>query len=711
MPLSNYCAWFTNPFLGTVDELSGYDTPINTYNAGPGPTYIAASAGGGVWVTNSGGASNTVTNIDAYGNSHTYGVAWAPLGIAIDNLGYIWTFGEQSDTMFPLGLATKLTYYGQVVGNYYINGGWGPQAMAIDASGNLIFAEYYYLSGGHVTKMSNDGANYGNIYWNSNLDPTSIAIDHSGNLWMPNYLSQNVVELSPTGNVNGVYKATGGQYPYGIAIDNNGNVWVYYQNSQMITELSNSGTVMGTYNTGIIVSGIATDPNGNVWIAGYGAGDVPVVEVFSGSSDKVISSYTYPSGTAGPDQIAIGKCLYTYQVTTTTTTVPTTTTIIPPTITIGPAPYITAEVQTDVALQTSPTTTNFDRYGNYAATYSQDVGAKCVTLNGAPLAGGFFTDTLAPGQPSGTYTVTAAPTCQIDGNTPFRFIGFGVGGGPPNGNSGSTTYTVTIPPSQTVTAFYRRERPTVTLYDLYGAGSNLACGYGNYMTKIQYGTDSYQYYLAVSKFAIDGSNPADGSITATTTQSGMSWTTTYTYDSNYYYRCSGPWWGNNLYPQFSSWQVQSAGGGTFQPGPPAWQFIITNDVSGIKGDITATARWGPVYVPYEVDLSQMQCVNGQLAGTTITRRGFAAAGTTITSSTWPQSCGPLSGPGWFGAGYYEPNGDGYGACVNPLTMTLVASFTTVADSGSSAYRYWNGQSQYTCSQYNNNIKTDLPPTS
>ncbi len=747
---------------GLVEEMSNTGKILHIYNSTNSPVgepgEVTVDPYGNIWITGQDVVelSSAGTVIGNYARQDYTTLA------AAGNSGNVFVYSPQPG----IGKVMKLSSTGSILVNYSIAGAGG---IAVDSSGNLWVTNSTQV--GTLTEFSGSGDTKLGTYLVGNY-PTSVAIDPtSGNIWVASTESgKNVlIKLSGTNKAVSAYPTPDCS---GLGSESEGLATCTTTITSTITTTSTSTTSTSTTTiiSPLLVASQWASPNpiyqcfGTQTLSLYASwtGGTPPYKAgwgwgFSYPSTPGVVSYTVDipstaytgSGTSYTTTLnpftaidpstgntfisqpgatgylcfsvsdSAGKstypaCLFVGMIKgscTTSTTIPTTT-IIPPTITIGPTPYITAEVQTDIALQTSPTTTNFDRYGNYAAIYSQEVGAKCVTLNGAPLAGGFFTDTLAPDQPSGTYTVTAAPTCQIDGNTPFRFIGFGVGGGPPNSNSGSTTYTVTIPPSQTVTAFYQRERPTVTLYDLYGAGSNLACGYGNYMTKIQYGTDSYQYYLAVSKFAIDGSNPADGSITATTTQSGMSWpTTTYTYDSNYYYRCSGPWWGNNLYPQFSSWQVQSAGGGTFQPGPPAWQFIITNDVSGIKGDITATATWGPVYVPYEVDLSQMQCVNGQLAGTTITRRGFAAAGTTITSSTWPQSCGPQSGPGWFGAGYYKPNGDGYGACVNPLTMTLVANFTTVADSGSSAYRYWSGQPQYTCSQYNNNIKTDLPPTS
>ena len=254
----------------------------------------------------------------------------------------------------------------------------------------------------------------------------------------------------------------------------------------------------------------------------------------------------------------------------------------------------------------------------------------------------------------------------------------------------------------------------MTLYDLYGAGSTKACGYGTYTTKIEYGVGSYQYDLGVSKFDLDRSNPADGSITETFT-SGFPGSITYTYDSHYYFGC-----GYNLYPQFSSWQVQKAGGGTYQPQQTGWLIITGRPGVGLKSNITATAVWGPVYVPYMVDLSQMQCVfnandisNGNdgyyLTGTTITQQGAAAAGTTITSSTWPQSCGYESGPGWFQAGYYIWKGDGYMACVNPVSMTLVANLTYYPQTWYQNYQYWNNQPQATCEPFVN-AKTDLPPS-
>ena len=426
---------------------------------------------------------------------------------------------------------------------------------------------------------------------------------------------------------------------------------------------------------------------------------------------------------------------------------------------------------TEVADPTSPTRTNTGYYtygyevsappifGNVGPStypsvrYSQEVGATCVTLDGMQVATGYLNDR----QPSSTYTVNAMDTCSVDGNTPFRFVGYSTGGTGGNEvtavNKDGTTY-ITMPGDATVGLLYRRERPTVTLYDVYGeassyrsgaggsAGDN-TCGYGTYTTKIAYGTGSYQYgdlASGLSKYNIDGSNPADGSIAETETYdtATQSTTYTYTYDNHYYFSCVGLGHsfdgGASLFPQFSSWNVQKSGGGINQP-QPTGPLIITSSSAGIKSNITATAIWGPVYVPYAVDLSNYQCVYGDpyglgLAGNSVAQFGIAAADTTITSSTLPQSCHFLSSagefyyssPGWESDGYYTPTGysfNDYMACVNPATMTLVANFASasldfIADP---AYQYltypvygYNNYPLKTCSHLVT-PKPDLPPQS
>ena len=113
-------------------------------------------------------------------------------------------------------------------------------------------------------------------------DPRSIAVDGFGNVWIGNEISWDVVKLSSSGLLLGVFQANGIFQTGGIAIDTSENAWIT-DRLNYVVELSNSGDPLsGTYPGGTaggyegyemcMSQAIAIDGFGNAWVTQVGMG-------------------------------------------------------------------------------------------------------------------------------------------------------------------------------------------------------------------------------------------------------------------------------------------------------------------------------------------------------------------------------------------------------------------------------------------------------
>jgi streptogramin lyase len=177
------------------------------------------------------------------------------------------------------------------VGNTY-NVGNGPEAIAIDSSGDVWVANQY----DGVTELSNSGATIGT--YKGFADPDGIAIDASGDAWVTNYGGDYVTKLSPAGAKLGTYKV--GDEPYAIAFDSNGNAWVTNWNGNSVTELSSSGAKLGTYNGLNSAHGIAIDSSGDVLVTDSTSNTGAVYELSNSGANlgTLIDGSCYPNGVA-----------------------------------------------------------------------------------------------------------------------------------------------------------------------------------------------------------------------------------------------------------------------------------------------------------------------------------------------------------------------------------------------------------------------------
>lgn len=177
--------------------------------------------------------------------------------------------------------------------------------MAVDASGNLYFAEAnsnvikMYTPAGQATIIAgsgNSGSANGRGTAASFYFPSALAIDAANNIYVADAANNIIREIDPQGNVStiagsgaigfadGMNTSASFNFPQGIAVDNNGNVYVADTGNDLIRKISPGGMVStlagkvakGNNNgTGAealfnIPQGLTVDSQGNIYVADAG---------------------------------------------------------------------------------------------------------------------------------------------------------------------------------------------------------------------------------------------------------------------------------------------------------------------------------------------------------------------------------------------------------------------------------------------------------
>jgi len=198
----------------------------------------------------------------------------------------------------------------------------GPNALALDASGNVFVVNFNGLNGGHIGSVSKltassaftAGSNFTAAGAAFN-QAQALALDTAGNVWVANCGTTcsgsgntgSVSELTASSSygAGANFAAAGASFnsPIGIALDTSSNVWVVNNagtgNSGSVSEL----TAASSYLTGLNFaaagaafsspSSIALDRSANVWVTNSAS----VGELTAGSSYMTGANFA-PSGAA-----------------------------------------------------------------------------------------------------------------------------------------------------------------------------------------------------------------------------------------------------------------------------------------------------------------------------------------------------------------------------------------------------------------------------
>lgn len=168
------------------------------------------------------------------------------------------------------------------------------------------------------------------FYADNMVGPYFPAIDSTGNFWVPGYVSNNLTEFDPTGNIlSGQFGFGGGglNLPFSVAIDSSDNLWVDNfapLGASTISKFSNTGAAVtgSPYTCAAACFFIAIDTAQNLWISST---NHTITLQNTGAALTQLSTTAYDSGIAidstGHAWI-IGQGRNLYQLTLPTTVTP-----------------------------------------------------------------------------------------------------------------------------------------------------------------------------------------------------------------------------------------------------------------------------------------------------------------------------------------------------------------------------------------------------
>jgi hypothetical protein len=306
------------PTLNTAPNDWTVGITYSSYNFGLAPVSIAIDGSGNVWsVAQDLNTVNELNNQGAPTANSPYSGLSLPTQVAVDTLGNAWVTNSVAygPTYVNLGVA-EIPASGSAVNNYTTGGINLPLSLALDASNNVWVANQS-VSGGNVSRITNAGAAF-----TSNVGPfggseedgvESIAIDPSGNAWTTTFYNTLNRLNGTTGNLS--YSNTFSTYTLGqIAIDSSDTVWIADPVDGIIALTGTTGSlVTGAPFTGggmQNVNSIALDGAGNVWAASYQAISIGCTGYVSGltkTGTAITSSTGYTTSVLNTET---GGCVY-----------------------------------------------------------------------------------------------------------------------------------------------------------------------------------------------------------------------------------------------------------------------------------------------------------------------------------------------------------------------------------------------------------------
>ena len=220
------------------------------------PTAVAVAPDGTVWFTIDSAGAMGVIRHGKIARLPTIRKIVEPIGLAVDADGAAW-YGDASGAMisrmlpggeiksFPLG--TPIARLGR---------------LAIAADGAVWFAEG---TGYGFTRLK-DGVFTRNVPKSVRGGPYGVAVDGQGNLWGTLQSGNQIVKISPAGEIAEYEVPTRGSSPSDIAADGAGNIWFIEFRSNKIGKFAGGKftefEVPGGWGG---LTGLTAAPDGSVW--------------------------------------------------------------------------------------------------------------------------------------------------------------------------------------------------------------------------------------------------------------------------------------------------------------------------------------------------------------------------------------------------------------------------------------------------------------
>jgi len=331
VPMLYGLATSTAPFQPILSGSSGYDGPNDwtiaiTYSGGSlhGPLGLAIDNNGYVWVANAAafcisqynsngvaGPEDGFTGNGSEPSSCGVGITTGggisnPSYIAFAPSGNIWLANDyDSLTVFDFapGLGNE-SFLSADSASPCTGGGLNlPAGIAFDTSGNAWIPDEGY-NANSISKFTSCGS--GTSFTGGGMDgPSALAIDTSGNIWVANTDGNTVSKF----NSSGVAQSSTGYYGVesgtAVAIDSGGNVWVTGRITNSLVKFNSGGTELEyAYDVGGLdyPQGIAIDGVGHVWTANTVNNSIGE---FDSSANALSGSNGFEGGLSGPQQLVI----------------------------------------------------------------------------------------------------------------------------------------------------------------------------------------------------------------------------------------------------------------------------------------------------------------------------------------------------------------------------------------------------------------------
>jgi sugar lactone lactonase YvrE len=333
-------------FADGIGTSAQFKTPCGVAVDGSGNVYVADTNNHrirkitpiGVVTTLAGTGAPNGGYVDGPGTSAQF---YSPHGLAVDATGNIYVADTYNNRIRKITTAGVVTTFAGSSGGYVEGTGTTakfqyPYSIAIDALGNKYVADYdndrirKITTTGVVTTFAGygtDGYVDGSGIYAQFYGPQGIAVDASGNVFVADTSSSRIRKITPAGVVTTLAGGTSVQFngPSGVAVDVSGNVYVADTNNHRIRKISTSGVVttfagsgaygfadgIGTLAQFANPHGLAVDASGNIYVADTGNNCIRkitpsgVVTTFAGSGAYgfangigILAQFAYPQGVA-----------------------------------------------------------------------------------------------------------------------------------------------------------------------------------------------------------------------------------------------------------------------------------------------------------------------------------------------------------------------------------------------------------------------------
>jgi sugar lactone lactonase YvrE len=213
-------------------------------------------------------STGVATQAFGSGSALTGGTLDGPDAVAIDASGNVWV------TNYYSGTVVEYSSSGTYVRTITLPGGTNssPTGVVTDASGNV------YVLGqttGDVYEYSSTGTLLATLTVNGDLtgNGLSLAIDRNGNLYAVNYNTNTLYEFTTSGIIL-MTTTTDLNGPVSVAVDNSGNIWVLNDGNNTAVELSSNGAYESELTSLNTPHTITIDASGNLYVSEFGTGSV-----------------------------------------------------------------------------------------------------------------------------------------------------------------------------------------------------------------------------------------------------------------------------------------------------------------------------------------------------------------------------------------------------------------------------------------------------